>query len=527
MSKVIRSLFIIAALAAATLASAANAKDIPAELPRPDDKPADMSKPVKVFILMGQSNMLCMGKMAGADKDGTLENAVKTKKLYPYLVDDAGNWTVRKDVRNVRVMCSGAGPWKTYQNEWLTISGNIGVEIGIGHYVGEVLDAPVLILKSAIGNRSLGYDLLPPSAPGYQGNKDDPTRTPKQGDWYAGVQYDGDTRAVKEVLKDLNTYYPGATKFEVAGFFFWQGAKDLGKGGSAEKYEENLVYFIKDLRKDFNAPGAPFVCATMGQAAKGSGGAGGMITDAQLAVDGRTGKYPEFKGNVATFYSNPVYKGGSANGHYNGNAETYMNVGEGMGKEMAKLLLENEKKTQGDGDSKDASALADVEKLVAEKQYLKAVTALRLLTVAKSGTDVAKQAADRLKAMQDDPAIGQLIIDAEADAFETRCVAAQKEKDYALAIKLYEQYVGQFPKASRCAKVKATLDAMKSDKAIQAAAKNAQSDTDCKRWMSLADNYAQAGMNDKAREYLTKIVEKYGDTDWGAKARERLAKLPG
>ncbi len=38
--------------------------------------------------------------------------------LYPYLVDDAGNWTTRNDVRNVRVMCSGSGPSQTYNNEF-------------------------------------------------------------------------------------------------------------------------------------------------------------------------------------------------------------------------------------------------------------------------------------------------------------------------------------------------------------------------------------------------------------------------
>jgi len=323
------------ALVVAGHVSAAFAADLPDPLPDPDGEAADMTKPVKVFILMGQSNMLEFGKKA------ILEAAVKEKGKYPYLVDDDGNWTTRKDVRNVRVMCSGSGPWKSYKNEWMTVSGNVGVEIGIGHYVGHVLDAPVLILKSAIGNRSLGYDLLPPSAEGYQGNKDDPTRTPKAGGWYAGVQYDGDTKAAKDVLKDLSTYYPDAKNYEVAGFCFWQGAKDLGKGGSADKYEENLVHFIKDLRKDFNAPDALFVCATMGQAQKGSGGAGGKITDAQLAVDGKTGKYPEFKGNVATFYANPVSMGGSANGHYGGHAETYMNVGEGMGKAMAELLMES------------------------------------------------------------------------------------------------------------------------------------------------------------------------------------------
>ena len=81
-----------------------------AELPDPDGKPADMSKPVKVFIIMGQSNTLEMGRVKG-DKDGTLEHAVKKENLYPFMVDDAGNWTKRMDVRNVHVMGSG-GPGK-------------------------------------------------------------------------------------------------------------------------------------------------------------------------------------------------------------------------------------------------------------------------------------------------------------------------------------------------------------------------------------------------------------------------------
>ena len=49
-----------------------------------------MSKPVQVYILLGQSNMLGFGTVKG-DKEGTLEHAVKTKKIYPYLADNAGN----------------------------------------------------------------------------------------------------------------------------------------------------------------------------------------------------------------------------------------------------------------------------------------------------------------------------------------------------------------------------------------------------------------------------------------------------
>ena len=69
---------------------------------------------------MGQSNMVGFGSTAGL-------KAATGKGLYPYLVDDAGNWTVRKDVRNVRVMCSGSGPWKTHFNDWLSGSNGSGV----------------------------------------------------------------------------------------------------------------------------------------------------------------------------------------------------------------------------------------------------------------------------------------------------------------------------------------------------------------------------------------------------------------
>ena len=98
---------------------------------------------------------------------------------------------------------------------------------------------------------------------------------------------------------------------------------------------------IKALREDFDAPKAKFVCATLGQTAKGADGNDGLILNAQLAVDGESGKYPEFKGNVATVYTNPISMGGASSGHYGGNVETYMNVGEAMGKAMVELI-ENE-----------------------------------------------------------------------------------------------------------------------------------------------------------------------------------------
>ena len=327
--------------APATPASSGGAvKDVSGALPRPDGKEADMTKPVQVYILMGQSNMLGFGK------PDVLKGVAAEK--YPYLVDDSGEWTVRKDVRNVFVMASGNSPAKEQQNDWMTIQRNIGPEIGIGHYLGQAIDAPVLILKSCIGNRSLGWDLLPPGSepyehggkmqPGYRGTPDDPKGNgePVEGQWYAGCQYDGDIAAAKKVLENLDRYYPGATKYEVAGFFWWQGDKDMRVPAHYEMYEKNLIQLIKALRKDFDAPNARFVTASLGQTQSGSTKGDGVILDAMEAVSKSTD--PELKGKVGFVYTNPLSKGGSSSGHYNGNPETYMNVGEGMGKAMVELL---------------------------------------------------------------------------------------------------------------------------------------------------------------------------------------------
>ena len=327
-------------------------------LPDPDGQPADMSKPVQVYILLGQSNMLGAGQIQPGKKgpEGSLVHAVKEKGLYPYLVDDEGNWTVRQDVRNVRVMGSGLGGMRLFNNEWMTIKGGrIGPEFGIGHQVGHAIDAPVMILKSCIGNRALGWDLLPPGSEGFEftdskgvtwvhpGYKGTPERwqkgtEPKKIGWYAGMQYDGDIARAKQVLNELDKYYPDAKSYEIAGFFWWQGDRDSRSEALSSRYEQNLVHLIKQLRKEFNAPNAKFVCATLGQTSKEDTGNGKKLLDAMFAVDGESGKYPGFKGNVATVYSHPLSKGGSSGGHYNGHAETYMNVGEAMGQAMVELL---------------------------------------------------------------------------------------------------------------------------------------------------------------------------------------------
>lgn len=355
------SLVMLAAFACSTHAVKVLAVEVPETLPDPDGKPADTAKPVQVFILMGQSNMLGFGRIDPEDQQGTLSHLAKQQQKYPYLIDDEGNWTERQDVRNVHVMDTrGAGlteftKFSDIKNEWLTVKkGHIGPELAFGHIMGHIHDEPVLILKACIGNRSLGWDLLPPGSEQfefdgkiYAGYKQSPLSwdkgtTPEPIGWYAGRQYDADTGHAKEALKNLDKYYPGAKDYKIAGFVFWQGHKDQN-AAHASRYEQNLVRFIKTLREDFNAPDAKFVLATIAFGGDKLEGPGLTVAEAQLAVDGETGKYPEFQGNVAAIDARPFWREkevspSGAGYHYNHNAETYMEVGNALGRAMAKLL---------------------------------------------------------------------------------------------------------------------------------------------------------------------------------------------
>ena len=300
--------------------------------------------PFKITYFTNEANGL--GWIVRMDRPGTLSTLVKQKGLYPYLMNDKGQWVARNEVWYKGVIAAAG-------SRWLGVSGGrIGPEIGFGHAVGNHYDEPVLILKTSQGNRSLSWDFLPPGSKRfehggmiYAAYKESPLSwekgtEPKPIEWYAGKQYDDCFNAAHDVLNNFDKQFPHwkGRGYQIEGFGWWQGDKDRYNEGHALQYEKNLVHLIKTLRQEFKAPNAKFVVATLGQTAKDTAqGNEKLILEAQLAVDGNSGKYPEFKGNVTTVYTHPLSQGGASNSHYNGNSQTYMDVGLAMGEAMVQL----------------------------------------------------------------------------------------------------------------------------------------------------------------------------------------------
>ena len=95
--------------------------------------------------------------------NGDLEAVAKREGQVPLASRcQSGEWTVRNDVyfQEARLAKDGKGsPLSATSN-----GRSIGPELGFGHVLGTFHDEQVLLIKTAQGNRSLGFDFRPPSS---------------------------------------------------------------------------------------------------------------------------------------------------------------------------------------------------------------------------------------------------------------------------------------------------------------------------------------------------------------------------
>lgn len=171
---------------------------IPYPLPDPDTSTGSGNKPVKVYIMSGQSNMVGFGQIGG-NGPGTLQTMTGSERKFPNLVAAGGGWTTRRDVKYRGVITDiGNGDLRAD-----VADDKFGPELGFGYVMGWYHDEPVLLIKASQGNRGLMWDILPPGSPRtiagsttYPAYGESPETWatagggPAPANWYAGKQYD-------------------------------------------------------------------------------------------------------------------------------------------------------------------------------------------------------------------------------------------------------------------------------------------------------------------------------------------------
>jgi hypothetical protein len=270
---------------------------------------------VKVFILAGQSNM------EGKAKNTLLEHQAtdaKTKDFYAHFRED-GKWIERDDV--FITFLKRHGPLTIgYGSRSCT-----GSEVEFGWILGDHFEEPVLLIKTAWGGHSLVKNFRPPSAPLSDGrlqkelkeaqakvaaknkkhNQTKPLPTMETLKASYGASYRNMLAEIERVLGNCETLFPalkGRTP-EIAGFYWFQGFNDQFGDVAPDEYASNMQHFIKDVRKDLNAPQLPFVIAAIGtfRTSEPKGGTLGVLKG-QMGMN----DVPAFKGNVKAFETAPL-----------------------------------------------------------------------------------------------------------------------------------------------------------------------------------------------------------------------------
>jgi hypothetical protein len=296
---------------------------------------AATTKPLKVFILAGQSNMEGQAVVDLEGKDynqgrGTLAQLMRDPAkapMFQHLKSADGKWAVRDDV------------WVRYQRERrpllagpLTIGFSVygdkhhfGPELQFGHVIGNQFENQVLLIKTAWGGKSLYQDFRPPSSGGE-----------------VGVYYTKMLAEIRAALTNLSKDFPSYDgDYELAGFVWYHGWNDgVNPKTAVPEYETNLVNLIKDVRRELNAPKLPVVIGELTGPWVAAPTEWTKLRNAQAAAASR----PEFTGNVAfvptrDFVRKPEESPNPSHGHHEfGNAETYFLVGDALGQGMKKLL---------------------------------------------------------------------------------------------------------------------------------------------------------------------------------------------
>ena len=286
-------------------------------------------RPLKVFILCGQSNMEGHAKISTFE---ALKMDPVTKPIYKQMVDSKGNPITCEKVwisyftggrdnmgEGFGKLTAGYGSRRVPSE----IGEKIGPEYTFGIYAQKALKEPILIIKTAWGGKSIHTDFRPPSAGPYVFNENELENFKRRGKDIKEIKADKAEQTgkfyrlmmdhVKRVLSDIKRVYPGYNQkdgYELAGFAWFQGWNDMvasgtypnrGQPGGYDAYTDCLSHFIRDVRKDLNAPKMKFVIGVMGVGGPLEKYASpryvpihGAFREAMAAP----ASMPEFKGNV-------------------------------------------------------------------------------------------------------------------------------------------------------------------------------------------------------------------------------------
>ena len=172
---------------------------------------------------------------------------------------------------------------------------------------------------------------------------------------------------------------------------------------------------------------------------------------------------------------------------------------------------------------------AEADQHLKKKEYYEADTALSEVMVLAGDSDLAGMARSRRAELHKDKAALAAIEQGRREHEAAQALAELNKKAGDLApaarLKAYEALAETHAGTKAGADAAARAEAMRSDASLMAGIADRAAERECSGWLSMARNFLKAGLPAKAAPYLTKVTEKYPDTDFAKQAKEMLAKI--
>ena len=239
-------------------------------------------EPLKVFLLIGQSNMQGHAHVRTFEHIGM---DPVTAPLLRAMQTEAGTPTVCDDVW-ISLLSNGGEKHGRLTAGFGADENKIGPEFSFGIFMRQSLSARILIIKTAWGGKSLNTDFRSSSAGPYLFNQSQIQNFERQGKDVDAIKAEkvkatghyyrlmiGHVKKVLSKIDQVVPDYDSTDGYELAGAVWFQGWNDMvdrgtypnrGEDGGYDAYSEVMAHFIRDIRRDLTAPNLPFVIGVLG-----------------------------------------------------------------------------------------------------------------------------------------------------------------------------------------------------------------------------------------------------------------------
>lgn len=168
--------------------------------------------------------------------------------------------------------------------------------------------------------------------------------------------------------------------------------------------------------------------------------------------------------------------------------------------------------------------LAEVKKLVGEKEYVEAANIINKLLADFDGTPMADEALAFKRQLADDPQAREAVRRSSAQALLDQAREEMRAAKYALALSKLETLMKEYPEQTAARHGKWQYDRLKKDPLVMRGVLDEDAKAQARVWLSMARTWKRNRKPARANEYYSKVIETFPGTTYAAEAKSEMSR---